>query len=360
MNYNSIQEILSADTTNMTVIRQGSKQDDGTDTITGVSWFTYNGKVASQIYASGNSFIGFGSKTEHLKVNRRDGAMWYLYREEGTLYGYYKFLKIRWKGYSRYNYTSSSYAIEYDVILWDTGDISLHMISIPTSYNDGTYSLVADSTYTYRVSTNSPDVTFTKTDSGFDVQNNLISFPRLSYLVRDNSNYYTVIDNSLSSITVTNLTSDVFLNFGTVDIPPLSLLTNLTSPEILFWSENDSVRLADGLIIQGTPTLPQIIYYDTQDMSSHIGIESVVCLASADALFAISIDDGQTWKYYNNETWNDVTTDLDGMDANTVHSITSDKWAELVTSSTPYKFRCALPSLTSNVRKIYVKHKEGA
>lgn len=359
MNYNSVQEILSAGTTNMAVLRNNSKQDDDSDTVTGVPWFTYNGTVASTIYASGNSFIGFGSSTEHLKVNRRDCAMWSLYREEGTLYNYYKFLKIRWKGYSQYNQTSSSYAIEYDVILWDTGDISLHMISIPASNNNGTYSLVAGSTYSYTVSTNSPDVTFIKTESGFNIQNNLINFPQLRYLVRDNSNYYTIIDNSLSSVTVTKLTSDVFLNSGTTDMPPLFLLTNLTNPEILFWSENDSVRLTDGLIIQGTPTLPQIIYYDTQDMSNHIGIESVVCLASADALFAISIDEGQTWKYYNGGIWNDVTTDLDGMDANTVHSITSDKWAELVTSSTPYKFRCALPSLTSNVKKIYVKHKEG-
>lgn len=103
MNYNSIEEILSAGTTNMTVIRNDSKQDDGTDSITGVPWFTYNGTVASTIYASGNSWLGFGSTSEHLKVNRRDGAMYYLYREEGTLYGYYNFLKIRWAGYSYYN-----------------------------------------------------------------------------------------------------------------------------------------------------------------------------------------------------------------------------------------------------------------
>lgn len=360
MNYNSIQEILSAGTTNMTVLRNNSKQDDGTDTITGVSWFTYDGKVASQIYASGNSFIGFGTSTEHLRVNRRDGALWYLYREEGTLYGHYKFLKIRWKGYSVYSATSSTYAIEYDVILWDTGDISLHMVSIPTSNNNGTYSLTASSTTrTYTVSTSSPDITFTKTDSGFSINNSLINLPLPSYyLIRSGSTYYTVVDGVLNNITVTALTSDIFMNSGTTDIPPLSLLTNLTNPEILVW-KNEDFQLTDGLIIQGTPTLPQIIYYDTQNMSNHIGIESVVCLASADALFAISIDEGQTWKYYNNETWNDVTTDLDGMDANTVHSITSDKWAELVTSSTPYKFRCALPSLTSNVRKIYVKHKEG-
>ena len=133
MNYNSIQEILSADINNMQVIRNNSKQDDGTDSITGVSWFSYNGNTVSTIYANGNSYIGFGSSNEHLKVNRLDSAMWYLYREEGTLYNYYKFLKIRWDGYTSYYQTSASYRITYDVILWDTGDISLHMVTIPSS-----------------------------------------------------------------------------------------------------------------------------------------------------------------------------------------------------------------------------------
>ena len=132
MNYNSIEEILSAGTTNMTVIRNNTKQDNGTDSLTGIDWFTFKEVIASTIYVNGNSWIGFGSSSGHLKVNHRDGALYSLYREEGTLYNYYKFLKIRWKGYSSYYTTSSLYAIEYDVILWDTGDISLHMISIPT------------------------------------------------------------------------------------------------------------------------------------------------------------------------------------------------------------------------------------
>ena len=103
MNYNSVEEILSAETANMTVIRDNSKNDDGTDTVTGVSWFNFKGKVASTIYVSGNSWLGFGASSEHLKVNRRDGAMYYLYREEGTLYNHYRFLKIRFSGYTSYS-----------------------------------------------------------------------------------------------------------------------------------------------------------------------------------------------------------------------------------------------------------------
>ena len=54
MDYNSVEEILQAGTSNMTVLRNHSKQDDGTDSITGVSWFSFKGNTVNTIYASGN------------------------------------------------------------------------------------------------------------------------------------------------------------------------------------------------------------------------------------------------------------------------------------------------------------------
>lgn len=359
MNYNSVEEILSAGTTNMTVIRNNSKQDDGTDSITGVSWFTFNGKVASTIYANGNSWIGFGASSEQLKVNRRDGAMWYLYREEGTLYNHYNFLKIRWSGYSRYNQTSTKYKLEYDVILWDTGDISLHMISIPTSYNTGTYSLVESSTYNYTVSTSTPDVTFLKTDSGFTVNNSLITLDEpydKRYLIRDGSKYYTVVDSSLSEITVTELNSTVFLTYGVEDLFDISLLSGLSNPEILFWRDSPD-DIEQGLIIEGTPQLPQVVYYESQDISSYTGIEKAEVAVTGDVLFAISFDNKQTWKYYDylNKTWLTATTDSDGMNAATIKNIPASAWSEVITSST-FVFRCSLLTLESSACGIYIKY----
>lgn len=357
MNYNSIEEILSAGTTNMTVIRNNTKQDDGSDTITGVSWFTYNGVVASNIYANGNSWIGFGSSSEHLKVNRRDGAMYYLYKEEGTLYNHYKFLKIRWKGYSRYNYTSSGYAVEYDVILWDTGDISLHMVSIPTSNNDGTYSLTASSTYSYTVSASKPDVTFKKIDSGFEVSNNIINLEppyAKRYLIRSGSTYYTVINNALTQVTISNLTSETFLTSGTDTMPSISLLTELSNPEILYWKDNEE-PIETGLIIKGTPSLPQIAYYDSQSMTEHLGIEKMEVSASEDTLFSITFDNGQTWRYVENGNWTVASSESEGMTAKTLLNISESKWSE-ITGFSSYQMRCCLPSIESTTSKIYVRY----
>lgn len=357
MNYSSIEEIFSAGTTNMEVLRNNTKQDDGTDSIVGVSWFTYNGTVASTIYASDNSWIGFGPSSEHLKVNRRDAALYSLYREEGTLYDYYKFLKIRWEGYSTYNNTSASYAISYDMILWDTGDISLHMISIPSSNNNGIYSLVASSTYSYTVSSASPDVTFTKTESGFAVSNSIIKLNmpvKKRYLVRDNSTYYTVLNNALAEVAISELTSDSFLNYGVEDIPPISLLTNLTNPEILYWADDSNLgAIKNGLIITGVPPLPQILYYEIQDMSTHSSIRKAETIASDDAIFTITFDGGQTWQYYNNGAWNTATSESEGMTALTIKNLSESVWGEISTS-TSYQFRCVLPSVDSYAHGIYV------
>lgn len=174
VNYNSIQEILDAGITNMTVIRNNSKQDDGTDTLSGVDWFTFNEITnITPLHVSGNSYFGFGANSEHLKVNRRDNAMWYLYREEGTLFDQYRFLKIRWSGYTHYSQAMGAYKLTYDVILWDTGDISLHMVDFPTDNWNGTFSLL-DVAYTAPTAA-MPDVTFKVQEDGtFIASNELI------------------------------------------------------------------------------------------------------------------------------------------------------------------------------------------
>lgn len=89
------------------------------------------------IYAHGDSYWGIGSDATHLKVDNRDIRMRSLYREEGTLYSYYRFLKIRWEGWSHYNASGSDYQLKYDLLFWDTGDISLHMISVTVQCYDG-------------------------------------------------------------------------------------------------------------------------------------------------------------------------------------------------------------------------------
>ena len=96
MNYDNINDIFAAGVTNMTCLLQDSNNyDSGTLAVSGADFFTFLGKAAPSIYAHGDSYWGIGTDATHLKIDNRDTRMRSLYREEGTLYSYYRFLKIR-------------------------------------------------------------------------------------------------------------------------------------------------------------------------------------------------------------------------------------------------------------------------
>ena len=136
-------------TTGMTAVVNNTKHDDDVVSVTGVDWFTYAGKTVSTIYVSGNNFIGFGQNAEQLKIWRRDGAVYYIYRQEGTLTSGKKFLKIRVEGYVYYSSTSSSYALKYEVFLIEGQTLFINVIQKPTSSSyTGTSSITDGKTTT--------------------------------------------------------------------------------------------------------------------------------------------------------------------------------------------------------------------
>lgn len=136
-------------TAGMTAIVNNKKHDDDVVSVTGVDWFTYAGKTASTIYVSGNNFIGFGQNAEQLKIWRRDGAVYYIYRQEGTLTSGKRFLKIRVEGYVYYSSTSSSYALKYEVFLIEGQTLFINVVQRPTSSSyTGTSSITDGKTTT--------------------------------------------------------------------------------------------------------------------------------------------------------------------------------------------------------------------
>lgn len=172
--YATLQQAINAGITNMTILRNNSKNDDGTTTYaTGIDWFKFNGNIVSNIYSSGNSWIGFGTSNEQLKVNRRDCAVYYEYKETGVI-GITKFFKFRWRGYAHYNTTGSTSLQEFEFFLLDTGQIFFRFITVPTTYFNGINNLTADTTVLYSVTAGTPcEYTFTPSDvvtgKGFSV-----------------------------------------------------------------------------------------------------------------------------------------------------------------------------------------------
>lgn len=290
MNYDNINEIFSAGVTNMTCLLQDSNSyDSGTLSVSGVDFFNFLGKAVPYIYAHGDSYWGFGTDSSHLKVDNRDTRMRSLYREEGTLYSYYRFLKIRWEGWSHYNASGADYQLKYDLIFWDTGDISLHMISVPVQCYDGVFSFTADKNYSFtKPDSDSPDITFqyyaeSKTfEIKYTTLDLLIPF---KLLIKDAGGViYTVdtqtmneetgeLEDVLVALEETDITALLFKKKGFAKMPDWNLMKDLDMPSVLSWSDSRAFPL--NAIITGTP--PKQYIECTADLSDGtvLGIKSL-------------------------------------------------------------------------------------
>lgn len=295
MNYSAVKDIFDAGISNMTcLLKDSNDYDDNAYTVDGAEYLSFLGAAVSSIYAAGNSYIGIGSNTEHLKVNKRDAKMRSLYREEGTLYNRYKFLKVRWEGWSAYNQSGENYQLKYDVIFWQSGDISLHMVSVPTSNYDGTFELIADKTYTYiKPTVAKPDVTFICGGSEYAVSYEPIA-PEVPYmlLIRDAGGViYEQAEGSLVPLEERELTAQLFKAHGSKQMPDWQLLKDLDTPSVLSWSEETAYPVT--ATVKGTPP-PQYIE-STADLSSEtvLGIAALNADYSGDVKVQYSYDGEQ-------------------------------------------------------------------
>lgn len=353
MNYNSINELLSAGTSNMT---KEFGENWGVKTVSGVDWFVFDGVVVSEIYVGGYSYFGLGSNTAHLKVNRRSDDVHCLqqalYREEGTLYNKYRFLKLRWEGYPFYSGITGAYRFSYEVFLWDTGDISLSMKSVP-KYNDGEYSLTtASKTYTYKISSSSLNVTFANENNEFIVENKAIELYERRYLIRSDETYYTVVDNALSEVAIEELTSEVFLTFGSMTLPAIDMTFDLPNPEILYWSEDPQIAHNVQLAVSFTPPLPQLVYSESYTIQDGMVLDKIVILDAKNTLISVTFDNGATWRHYQDGTWVETESETDGMTADILNNLSAGQLAETMPYTT-FQVRCSLISLNSAVGELY-------
>lgn len=181
-------------TNGMTAIVNNTKHDDDTVSVTGVDWFTYAGKTASTIYISGNNWVGFGQSAEQLKICRRDGAVYYIYRQEGVLDSGKKFLKIRIEGYTFYSNTGTAYALKYEIFLIEGQTLFINVIQRPTNSSYIGTSSITDGTTTATLT-----ITTSSTVPIYILVKNAGSAQEVSY--------EKFVDTVITGITVTTLPS---------------------------------------------------------------------------------------------------------------------------------------------------------
>lgn len=104
--------------------------------IEGASWYHYTGNAVNKLYINGKGYIGFGADVEHLKMfwTKTANNINDVYRQEGVLDTGAKFLKLKLKGI--YNHYYDKYAYEYEIFLFDDGNIFVYIIkSAKNEYN---------------------------------------------------------------------------------------------------------------------------------------------------------------------------------------------------------------------------------
>lgn len=347
MNYNSVSSILSG-TSNMTTATNASSTS-GTYSTSGVSWFKRGSNTASTISINAKSSISFAGitlKVNYQSYNRRTAIK----KEEGTLYNRYKFFKIRFEGYtSTSTSANSAYQMAYNVVLWDTGNISLYITKTPMYNRNGTCS-INNLSYTFG------NTTFTYDDFTFSYNKLTFALPYYErYLLKDNTTVYTIKNGNLKSLgDDVTLTSSLFINSGLDYIPSTSIMLTLDNPELLYW--NEASESVSQLAVVVDPPLPQILLYEAQTIPAGQTIDGMMAESFGNVLYCISFDNGTTWKYYDGNAWLTADSPTSGMSATQLEFIDRDTWSQVATSDT-YQIRCALMSGNSSIELVAVRYK---
>lgn len=175
------------------------------------------------------------------------------------------------------------------------------------------------------------------------------------YLIRSNSKYYTITNNRLTEISVTNLNAEIFTNYG-FDTLPIGVFTlDLTDPELLYWQDSNEDLPILTAKVKGAPPLPQIMITQPYNIPTS-GIKYVEINATEDILFSISFDGGQSWLYYvaDGKDWLQTNDNVTGMTAVEMMAIPQDMWYNVSGTAIQYQIRFILPETTSKVTSITI------
>lgn len=355
---------------NMEHLVINTRHDDDVMQFVGADWFSFNGTPISNIFVSGNSFIGLGTNAEHLLVCRRDAAMYDFYREEGSLFGAYRFLKIRWEGYAQYNNISEDVRLVYEWVFFETGDMFLNIIKAPNAAGYlGTNRINGgmNADFTIVVTQQQYISFYHKDDNGkqFDIEYSVINilppFERKYLLSDKEGKFYRLMHNKaiseleyedeslafdessyLEEVPISRLSADSFREYGFDDFPRNIIFSQLVDPTLYYWQDSDAELLSISAKLKAVPPV-QLVYSKNTEMndSTILGIESVEIDSDEDTLFAFSFNGGSIWKAYIDGRWVVLSEETSGMNRESVKTIGTDAWNEAVTDR-QYKIRFAL------------------
>lgn len=193
--------------------------------------------------------------------------------------------------------------------------------------------------------------TFYNAGSGVFTHGSVISPSK--YLISSDGTYYTIQDGNLVELQISELSKQVFDDYGLDEVPQFEQISSLTNPSIYTWNaEYEPITTAT---MKATP-IQQSIITNSIDLThpSITGIEEAYAECEGDLIVAFSFDNKQTWKAWNGTEWALLTEDFTGMDKETLESITFEQWQEVYTGADTMHIRISLIDNTQAVEYVLV------
>lgn len=334
-----------------------TQQDDQTVPCVGADWFKYNSKVASTVYISGNSWVGFGANSEQMKICRRDAKCHNLYRQEIT-FKTCNCIKYRWDGYSVYNSTTVENKLTWELFIFNNNDIFLNCIDIPTN---GTHSFdLLGGTGTFTPAPNKYISMYCEDKENgkiFNLVEELYTYTEIEirYLLKDDNGLYKVSEDNSSLIKLeeTELSSLVFTIHGMVDIINGNFMKELVNPKLLEWHSRTDIDVKLNASVKAIPKIQTVLQnYDSFYSDESIkGIRNIEVIGEinefANVRFAITFDCA-TYYAFANDTWNMINIAdqeaflTNGMTKEALESLTQEQLESIFLIQDVFKFRVAV------------------
>lgn len=176
----------------------------------------------------------------------------------------------------------------------------------------------------------------------------------IKYLIQSDNTLYTIENNELKALEVTELTSETFKTYGSDTAPTFDILNAFTKPKIYCWTD-DTQQHALTASVKATPK-PQTVITNDIDLSdpSITGIEKVTAEYTGDPHVACSFDGGTTWKLYNGVAWVVLSEAETGMTLETLLAITTENWTTVIEGLNSFRMRFTLTATDDTVTNIVI------
>lgn len=174
------------------------------------------------------------------------------------------------------------------------------------------------------------------------------------YLIQTGQKYYHVSEEgSLQELGISDLTKNVFDEYGNDEPPSGELLKQLANPAVLCWSKEGEAEIQ--VTISAVPPFQTVISERIDLTHSSIkGVENMRADCEGELICAVSFDDMGTWQAWNGDGWSELSSDYAGMGKEILEGITMEQWGTLYTGADSIYIRIALTDPEQVVKQIYV------